>query len=107
MKESPRQIKLKLSTLAIMINNLSSIRDCQDYNTLGVKKTIRDVMAELDKEVWVNTDVLEESLYYMNLLSQEGRMLHPSGTYFSTFFAREFPRDVKFHRMYNTITYKE
>jgi hypothetical protein len=73
---------------------------------VDANRTLEGLIKALDKEVTLDTDVLESCLYYSNLLNEIDAFKSPSGEGFETFLLRTLPQGFKFNKKLNFI-YKD
>lgn len=103
MKESPREVKVSLTALAILLKNVFDASKDDAVGFVDADQTLGTLVREFEKDVWVNTELLESALYYSNILSEQDKMWHPYGDSFHTFVTKILPKDIGFDKYYNTL----
>lgn len=107
MKESPRDVKISLTSLAILLHNVFLASKDSKVGFVDADQTLGTLVSSLEKDVWVKTELLESALYYSNILSEDCNFWHPMGTNFVTFCKRALPEDLEFDNYYNILSIKE
>jgi hypothetical protein len=110
-KTTPKQIKVSLYTMMIVVSNVVRAWRTKEIGYVECNTTIREFMRELNKNIYVPTSLLERGLYYCVMLSerQSGRagFWHPSKTSLDTFLQQILPSELEYNKLYNVIGVKQ
>lgn len=104
--ESPREVKISLTALAILLHNVFVASKDERIGFVDADQTLGSLTKGLEKDVWVKTELLESALYYSNMLSEDGNFWHPYGLTFTTFKTNTLPGSIHFDAYFNMLTIK-
>ena len=107
MKESPREVKVSLTAMSILLHNVFMAAKDSRIGFVDADRTLGELIKGMEKAVWVNTEVLESALYYSNILSEDQNFWHPMASDFDTFVKRSLPYEIEYDKFYNTLSIKE
>lgn len=107
MKESPREVKISLTAAAILLHNIFVASKDDRIGIVDADQTLQSLVSNMEKDVWVKTEILESALYYSNIMSEDHNFWHPMGTTFPTFLKRTLPKEIEFDTYYNLLSIKE
>jgi hypothetical protein len=89
-------MKISLYQTAIIMSNLQKLNKNPRYVDLGVNRTIEQLIRTLDVGVTVDDNILEETLYYMNLLGEDDKFKHPTDSNYKSFILNCLPKNRTF-----------
>lgn len=96
-------MKISLYQAAIIMRNLQYLNKSPKYIDLGVERTVEQLIRELDVGIPISPTVLEELLYYVNILGEDGRFKHPNNAGHGSFILNCLPRNRTFDFKHNLI----
>jgi hypothetical protein len=99
----PTTVKVSLYSLAVLLNNVVIASKHPRLGILDANRTLETLIDAMNKDVLIDTEVLESSLCHANLLDELDRFYHPQDTTFDTMLARTLPPGLKFDKKVNII----
>lgn len=106
MNESPREVKISQTALAILLHNIFVASKDARIGFVDADQTLASLVKGMERDVWIKTEHLESALYYSNMLHEDGNFWHPLGLNFLTFKTNILPASLHFDNYFNTITLK-
>lgn len=102
-----RTVKLSLYNLMVIVYNVTKAVKDDRIGFVECNETVKDFMRELNKNVYVDTGVVERGLYYCVMLDEEREFWHPNDINLDTFIRQILPESANFDRIFSSIESKE
>lgn len=97
------RLSITLEDALVLIYHLQMGNGLPDVGYEDTEILLNEILAELNKSIYIKVDTLERALWSTNMMRERGFFWHPKGRSFNDFIARMLPNFLRFDRKYNLI----